>query len=139
MGRVNTPKLSIISREELEILLKKSANASLRKRCKLILLKADGRTSKDVGSILRMSHVSVNSWVKRYKEEGILGLSIKPGRGKKALLNLEEDKALILASVKRHRQRVSSAKAEWEACSGKKVSEKTFKRFLKSLVEDING
>lgn len=54
------------------------------------------------------------------------------------LLNLEEDKMLILESVKRHRQKVSSAKAEWEASSGKKVSEKTFRRFLKSLVEDIN-
>ncbi|MCM2556267.1 hypothetical protein NAL32_17930, partial [Chryseobacterium sp. Ch-15] len=69
MGRVNTPHLSTVSREELEILQIKSANASLRKRCQLILLKGDGRSSKDVGSILRMSHVSVNSWVKRYKEE----------------------------------------------------------------------
>ena len=139
MGRLNTPHLSTVSREELEILQIKSANASLRKRCQLILLKADGRSSKDVGSILRMSHVSVNSWVKRYKEEGILGLFIKPGRGKKGLLNFEEDKEPILESIKRHRQKVSSAKAEWELVSGKKVSEKTFKRFLKSLVEDING
>lgn len=139
MGRVNTPHLSTVSREELEILQIKSANASLRKRCQLILLKADGRSSKDVGSILRMSHVSVNSWVKRYKEEGILGLFIKPGRGKKGLLNFEEDKEQILESIKKHRQKVSSAKAEWELAGGKKVSEKTFKRFLKSLVEDING
>ena len=139
MGRLNTPHLSTVSREELEILQIKSANASLRKRCQLILLKADGRSSKDVGSILRMSHLSVNSWVKRYKEEGILGLFIKPGRGKKGLLNFEEDKEPILESIKRHRQKVSSAKAEWELVSGKKVSEKTFKRFLKSLVEDING
>jgi transposase len=139
MGRVNTPHLSKVSREELEKLQIKSTNASLRKRCQLILLKADGRSSKDVGSILRMSHVSVNSWVKRYKEEGVLGLSIKPGRVKKGLLNLKEDKEQILESIKRHRQKVSSAKAEWELTSGKKVSEKTFKRFLKSLVEDING
>lgn len=139
MGRVNTPHLSKVSREELEKLQIKSTNASLRKRCQLILLKADGRSSKDVGSILKMSHVSVNSWVKRYKEEGILGLSIKPGRGKKGVLNFEEDKASILEFIKKHRQKVSSAKAEWESTSGKKVSEKTFKRFLKSLVEDING
>lgn len=139
MGRVNTPNLSRVSREELEILQINSANASLRKRCQLILLKADGRSSKDVGSILRMSHVIFNSWVKRYKEEGILGLSIRPGRGKKGLLNFEEDKEQILASIKKPRQKVSSAKAEWELVSGKQVSEKTFKRFLKSLVEDING
>ncbi|GEN78230.1 helix-turn-helix domain-containing protein [Chryseobacterium hagamense] len=139
MGRGNTPELSNESIEELELLQVTSTNASLRKRCQLILLKSDGRSSKDVGSILRISHVSVNSWVKRYKEEGILGLSIKPGRGKKSSFNFEQDKELVLESIKKHRQKVCSAQAEWELASGKKVSEKTFKRFLKSLVEDING
>lgn len=71
MGRVNTPELDESSRQELETLLRKSDNASLRKRCQLILLKADGRCSKDVGSILKMSHVSINSWVNRYKTKGI--------------------------------------------------------------------
>jgi transposase len=139
MGRVNTPNLSELEKQELQTLMKKSNNDSLRRRCHLILLKANGRKSKDVGAIVGMSHVSVNSWLARFVEEGIRGLYIKPGRGKKPVLCVEKDKESILTVVKNHRQKVSSAKAEWEASSNKSVSETTFKRFLKSLVEDINA
>ena len=139
MGRVNTPLLSESQKTELEKLFKESRNHSLRKRCQTILLKAEGRDSKDVGSIVGMCNVSVNSWLKRYKSEGISGLSIKPGRGKKPLIDRIEDESAILEAVKQHRQKIATAKAVWEASSGKRVSKSTFKRFLKSLVEDING
>lgn len=139
MGRVNKPILSESQKSELEQLFKESTLHSLRKRCQAILLKAEGRDSIDVGSIVGMCNVSVNSWVKRYKSEGIKGLYIKPGRGKKPFINRQEDETAVLEAVKKHRQKVSTAKAEWEASSGKAVSKSTFKRFLKSLGADING
>jgi transposase len=86
-----------------------------------------------------MCHVSINSWLNRYKSEGISGLYTKPGRGRKAILNSEEDKESILEAIKSNRQRMRTAKAEWEAKSGKSVSDSTFKAFLKSLADDING
>jgi transposase len=138
MGRVNTPQLSQSQREELEALFKNSSNASFRKRCQLILLKGQGRNSKDVGQIIGMSHVSVNSWLKRYKQKGIEGLQIKQGRGRKAIINKEGDHDSILAIVQSERQRLQTAKAEWEALSGKTVSKTTFRRFLKALAEPIN-
>jgi transposase len=139
MGRVNTPKIDFKVLEELERNYRGSSNHSFRKRCQTILLKAAGRTSKDVGGIVGMSHVSVNSWLKRFNTEGISGLYIKQGRGRRSIINQEDDEVFILESVKKHRQSVSQAKAEWESFSGKKADEITFKRFLKSLVEDING
>lgn len=139
MGRVNTPILSESQKKELDDLFKSSSNHSLRKRCQTILLKSEGRDSIDVGKIVGMCNVSVNSWLQRYKAEGISGLSVKPGRGKKALINRLEDESAILEAVKKHRQKVATAKAEWQALSGKSVSDITFKRFLKSLVGDING
>jgi transposase len=138
MGRVNTPQLSKLQRDELELLVNTSSNASFRKRCQLILLKAQGRDSKDVGQIVGMSHVSVNSWLKRYKKEGITGLQIKEGRGRKSLIDKETDQASILAIVQAERQRLQTAKAEWEALSGKTVSKTTFRRFLKALAEPTN-
>ncbi|MFN4144629.1 MAG: hypothetical protein ACK4GN_02310 [Runella sp.] len=123
----------------MEKLFKESTNHSLRKRCQTILLKSEGRDSRDVGSIVGMCNVSVNSWVKRYKSEGIIGLHIKPGRGRKPLIDVKTDELPILESVKQHRQKVSTAKAEWGSSSEKEVSKTTFKRFLKSLVEDINA
>jgi transposase len=139
MGRVNTPILSESERRELEALFQKSTSHGLRKRCQTILLKAAGRTSKDVASIVGMSHVSVNSWLSRYKSEGVRGLFVKPGRGPKAKIRIVEDGGQVVELVKKHRQKVELAKAEWEASSGKKIHRETFRRFLKSLAEDIGG
>jgi len=139
MGRVNTPILDESARAELETLFKKSDNHSLRKRCQTVLLKADGRYSKDVGKIVGMSHVSVNSWLSRYKSEGMPGLLIKAGRGCKPKIVKETDETDILTLAKRHRQRLQTAKAEWETSSGKSVSRETFRRFLKVLADATNG
>ena len=138
MGRVNKPILIESQKKELEALYKQSTNHSLRKRCQTILLKAEGRDSIDVGSIVGMCNISVNNWVKRYKAEGIKGLYIKPGRGTKPLIDKIEDETAILEAVKNHRQNISTDKAEWQTSSGKEVSKATFKRFLKSLAADIN-
>ena len=137
MGRVNTPKLSEESRQILEKEYKKSLSPTFRQRCQTILLKSDGRTSKDVGQIVGMSHVSVNSWLYRYNAEGIEGLKTKSGRGRKAIIDKTLDEASILLAIKSNRQRLQTAKAEWEASSGKSVSRSTLKRFLKVLAEDI--
>jgi transposase len=138
MGRVNTPPLSADSRKALESGFRSGERHCFRLRCQVILLKADGRSSKEVGLITGMSHVSVNGRVKRFALEGISGLQTKPGQGRKPLLDIE-DKAGLLLAVKAHRQRLCTAKAEGEASRGKSVSESTLRRFLKVLAEDINA
>ena len=141
MGRVNRPLLSEDQRKELENSFKTSDNHSFRMRCHSILLKADGRKSKDVGQIVGMCHVSVNSWLERYKTEGINGLVTKPGRGRKPSINKLEDQPAILEAVKANRQRISMAKAEWESQrieGSKPVGNDAFRNFLKVLAVDIN-
>jgi transposase len=86
-----------------------------------------------------MCEVSVNTWISRYNKEGLSGLRTKSGRGRKPLLSPIEDKASILAAIKSNRQRMRTAKAQWEAESGKKVCDSTFKAFLKTLADDINA
>ncbi|MDR1054417.1 MAG: hypothetical protein LBL90_00975 [Prevotellaceae bacterium] len=85
-----------------------------------------------------MSRVRVNNRVKRFSKDGILGLQTKPGQGCKSLLD-SEDKADLQAAVKFHRQRLRTAKAEWEASRGQSASEIAMCRFLKVLTEDINA
>lgn len=138
MGRVNTPVLSEVQRTELENGLKTGQSHAFRMRCQCILLKSDNRTSKDVGLIVGMCHVSVNSWLLRYKKQGINGLLTQKGRGRKRKIEKTKDEASIVLLVKANRQRTQIAKAEWEAQSGKTVSRDTFRRFLKVLAEDIN-
>jgi len=137
MGRVNIPLLSDSDRLALEVGFRTGGSHCFRNRCHVILLKAEGRSSKDVGLITGMSHISVNSWVKRFVASGISGLHTKPGQGRKPLLD-PSDKEDLLESIKSHRQRLQTAKSEWEAGSGKSISDSTLRRFLKVLAEDIN-
>lgn len=139
MGRVNTPILSKEQRSALENGFKTGKSHAFRMRCQCILLKAANRKSKDVGKILGICHVSVNSWVYRYKHEGIDGLLTKEGRGRKPKIDKTLDKSPILASVKSNRQRLQKAKTEWESESNKSVSRDTFRRFLKVLADDTKG
>ncbi|GHT38362.1 hypothetical protein FACS189435_4670 [Bacteroidia bacterium] len=139
MGRVNTPQLTPEQRQALDSGFKTGKSHCFRMRCHTILLKSEGRNSKEVGNITGMSQVSVNSWLARFNSEGISGLHTKSGRGRKPIIVESEDREQILAAIKSNRQRLQTAKAEWEAQSGKKVGRITFRNFLKSLAEDING
>jgi transposase len=127
MGRVNIPILNESAKSALEQGQKNGKTHTFRTRCHVILLKSTGRTSADVALIIGMTYVSVNSWVKRYKDFGIDGLQTLPGRGRKPLLNKEIDKESILRAVKAHRQRLQTAKVEWEEQSGKTISISTLK------------
>ncbi len=139
MSRVNTPILSESERSALENGHRNGKTHAFRVRCQVILLKSEGRASKVVGSIAKMSNMSVDAWVRRYKAEGIEGLQTKPGRGRKPVLRKETDSQSILEAVKRNRQRVDMAKAEWEAAQeGRSVSRDVFRRFLKALAVDIS-
>lgn len=142
MSRVNTPLLDAAAQAALESAYKQSPNHTLRQRCQLVLLKATGRTSHDVGQVVGLCHVSVNSWLKRYQQEGLKGLETKPGRGRKPLLTAAADQARIRAAVETNRQRIALAKAEWEsqrAAGEPAVSRDTFRAFLKALVADTSA
>ena len=141
MGRVNRPILTLSEADVLEKMFKQNRNHTLRQRCQVVLLKAAGRTSSDVGAALGLCHVSVNSWVKRYNTEGIKGLETKPGRGRKPQLTVEKDGTAVLAAVQANRQRIALAKAEWEAQQAEKksVSLGTFRAFLKVLAADTTA
>jgi len=68
--------------------------------------------SEEVGEITIMTYVSVDAWVKRYKDFGIEGLINRLGQGRKSIIK-ETDKESILQSLKARRQRIQTAKAEW--------------------------
>ncbi len=138
MGRIKILDLTPEQQAELERGFRRGKTHTFRKRCQLVLLKEEGRSSLAVASIVKMCEMSVNNWLSRYALEGIAGLATKPGRGRKAKLNPGTDREPIVAAVKANRQRIMAAKAEFEAGGGSKVSRETLRRFLKALVDDIN-
>ena len=109
-------------------------------RCRAVLLKSAGLTSEQVGFQTEMSHISVNSWVKRFEAKGIKGLETRPGRGRKRPLHDHErrrDEAVRIA-IENDRQSVKKAKEAWQQASGKEASESTFRSFLSALARDID-
>lgn len=139
MGRINTPTLKESAKAELEKRFRTDPSHAVRTRCQVVLLKAEGRNSKEVAGIVKLCEMSVNNWLARYKTEGIAGLITKPGRGRKPIIRTEQDRQKAQELIKENRQRLQTAKTEWEAQQGKSISRDAFRRFLKVLTDDTNA
>jgi transposase len=130
--------LSESERNALDSGFRTGKKHGFRQRCRLVLLKGEGLSSDEVGKMMGCHAASVNTWLKRYKTQGIKGLHTHRGRGRKPILKKEEDAANVLDAIKANRQRLSLARAAFEASSGKKVSDSAFRAFLKALADDTN-
>jgi transposase len=89
--------------------------------------------------------MSVNDWMVRFAEQGVDGLKVARGRGRKGILQKDTDLEVVRRAVQNSRQRISLAKAELEEELGKKFSQLTLRRFLKkqlphaSMASDTNA
>jgi transposase len=138
MGKIKTVELTRAQRTALEKGYHAGESHAFRVRCQMILLKSERRTAADIADLLGCCEVVVNNWLKRYEAEGVEGLRTKPGRGRKPVLDAEQDLPSVKAAVTANRQRISLAKAELEAELGKTFSTKTLERYIKNMVLAIN-
>ncbi len=139
MGKIRTIELSSEQHEELENGLRTGKSHAFRQRCQLVLLKSEGRSSKEVAAIVKIHPVTVNNWLSRYETAGITGLKTKPGRGRKLVLEPARDMEQVRQAVMQERQRLSQAKLLLQQQLGKELSLKTRKRFLKKLSAATNA
>ncbi len=138
MGRkAKSIELSADQQAELERGYR-TGKATFSRRCHMILLKSENRTSKEVADIIGTNQISVNGWVNRYEAEGVSGLKTKSGQGRKPVLDDQKDSKKVKAAVKKERQRLKQAKDELEKELGKTFSLRTLHRFLKNLSADGN-
>lgn len=138
MGRVINIELNDVSRTALENGYRHSNSHVFRVRCQMVLLKADGRKSSEVASIVKVCEQTVNKWLKRYKKDGLQGVETKSGQGRTPILDIEKDAEVVRQTVAEHRQKLSLAQVQLERSLGKKFSDKTLRRFLKNCVVDIS-
>lgn len=83
--------------ETQELMLKNSANNTIRKRCQCLLLSHQRRTITDLSSIFNVSRRTIGCWFGSWVLSGVDSLPIMPGRGVKTRLKgLEEDIAIQL-------------------------------------------
>ncbi len=74
-----------------------------RMRCRAVLLKSTGPSSKAIGLQTEMSHVSVNSWVKRFLSEASTACRPVPAVGAKTYMGLYERGSCSAAKALRNR------------------------------------
>ena len=134
MPKVKIVEASPEQKADLEKGAKYGSTPSFRLRCQAILLKCEKRTSLAVAKELGCCEMSVNDWMVRFAEQGVDGLKVARGRGRKGILQKDTDLEAVRRAVQNSRQRISLAKAELEEELGKKFSQLTLRRFLKKTI-----
>ena len=137
MGKITKIELSESERIKLNSGFREGRSHCYRMRCKAILLKSEGLSSKAIGQIVEMTQISVNNWVKRYLLEGVSGLETRKGRGRKPIMDYSDEET-VRKAIENDRQSVNKAREAWQNAVGKEASESTFKRFLSALAQDIS-
>jgi hypothetical protein len=56
-------------------------HAGLARRGRILLLLADGVTITDIAATVGISRRFIYKWVRRFLQEGLVGLADRPGRG----------------------------------------------------------
>ena len=137
MGRTKTITLSEQERQVLTQGYRTGKTHSYRQRCKGILLKSEGNKSSEVAAELACHAITVNNWLKRYREEGLAGLETRAGRGRHPILE-EADLEKVKELVTKHRQKLGLAKVELGQVLGKSFSDDTLRRYVKKTLAVIN-
>lgn len=80
-------ELTGVQRAELEAVRDQGAKSYQRERAAALLKVADGEVSYQVaqkGLLKKHDPHTLNTWINRYQAQGVAGLAILPGRGRKA-------------------------------------------------------
>ena len=82
MRPIELPELSPAAIEELATLYRTTHNMRLHIRAQMVLLAAEQHmVAADIAKIVRTDEQTVRRWLKRYRAEGIAGLSDAPHPG----------------------------------------------------------
>lgn len=139
MGRVTQLELTAEAQTALEKGYRYGKTHGFRRACQMVLLKAKQKPSHEIATHVGVSRVVVDAWIRRYRKEGIEGLHIRKGRGRKPILSGAEDLEKARAAVQENRQRLSLASDALQKELDKKFSPTTLVRFLKNITHDTTA
>lgn len=126
--------------EELTKGYKQGSTHSYRRRCQCILLSYQGQRVPQLSKHFEVSQISIYKWFNRWEFQGIEGLKIRPGRGRKRKLDIDNTAHVkqVKQSLGKENRNLNQLKSELESSLGLEISKVTLRRFLKKLVTDIN-
>ena len=79
---------------------KNHPKSHFRQRCHALLLCNAGWKIKDVAKLYNIRTRSIYAWMNRWRDIGVIGLTIIPGRGLKAKLSQLEEETVTLVKKK---------------------------------------
>ena len=111
-----------------------------RRKCHCILLSHEKKTVKELSSFFGISIHSIRKWLNLWERQGIEGLKLKPGRGRKPKLKTDEKTHVetVKTLIENEPKNLNRVTNQIEDKLGIEVSKKTLKRFLKNLNTDGN-
>jgi len=112
-----------------------------RRKCHCILLSHHGKVVKELSLIFRISERSIRLWLCQWEQEGIDGLRLKPGRGRKPKLDLNNAShtSKVKTLIENEPKNLNKVKTQVASCFGIELSKRTLNRFLKNLNTDGNA
>ncbi len=119
--------LNKIQELELRELMENSTNHRIRMRTHSILLSSRGYTIEMVTDIFQVTRDTVSSWIDRWEQSGINGLSDMPRSGRPPLLT-DEEREKLLELIKKYPQSIRTVISKLYKITGKIVSSKTIRR-----------
>jgi transposase len=134
-GKKRYISLSDDQRAALVLGHKTGKKATFRLRCQMIIFSDQGGKIDQIADILRCNRQSVVKWFNRYESLGIDGLHTADGPGRPAVVRTDNRKEvdLIERIVEEHPQKLDVARERIERELGKKMSQRTLRRFLKKM------
>ena len=133
--------LTAEQRKELERIRDRHPKAYMRERAAALLKIADGRSGREValhGLLKRRHPDTIYGWVRRYKKEGVKGLRVRAGRGRKPAFSPqhadeEEAREVMLHIVRREPRTFGEERSRWTLASLRRVSEWLAERSLSGI------
>lgn len=112
-----------------------------RRKCHCILQSNNGKQTKELADFFQVDKLSVLNWFKLWEKDGIEGLKLKPGRGRKPKLDIgnAQHVAVVKELIQNENQNLTSVTGQITDKLGVGLSKKTLQRFLKNLNTDGSG
>ena len=88
----------------------------------------------------QITRVTLTQWFDRYEAEGPKGLKIRPGRGRKRKLDIDNEDHVkeVKSSLKKENRSLKQLRQDLESKYGTPIGDTTLRRFLKDLVTDTD-
>lgn len=104
-----------------------------RRKCQAILLSNAGQSVQELSSLYNVTTRGIYKWFNTWESEGANGLRLQPGRGRKAILDADDENQVkvIKELVTNDSQNLKNAISQIESKLGITMSKKTLREFLK--------